>query len=159
VRRGGSDRSSQFPLFYLVRDSLDTVERADTGTYQRADPGWMEPLPPIAENWEAARRAANRTSRSQSAFQEDAAKPKSTIFSTPWRFLQNTLLPWYRRTRAATKIVAENIVMGKPGCACRVHVTCINILVTCSFVYLFIETFTIAFLPASMDFAAVVFEL
>jgi hypothetical protein len=119
----------------------------------------MEPLPPIAENWEAARRAAGRTSRSQSAVKEDAVKQKSTIFSTPWKFLQNTLLPWYRRTRAATKIVVENIVMGKPGCACRVHVTCINILVTCSFVYLFIEAFTVAFLPASMDFAAVVFEL
>lgn len=137
------------------------MERADTGARQRADPGWMEPLPPFAENWEAARRAAVRTRRSQSEAQQDVAnKQKRTLLLlTPWRLIQSTLLPWYGRTRASVKVVAENIVMGKPGCACRIQITCINLLVLCSFVYLFIETFTVAFLPASMDFAAIVAEL
>jgi hypothetical protein len=119
----------------------------------------MEPLPPFAENWEAARRAAGRTVRSQAQVKDDTVKPKNSILITPWRLIQSTLLPWYRRTRASAKMLTENIVMGKPGFACRLHFTCINLLVACSFVYLFIEAITVAFLPASLDFAAIVFEL
>jgi hypothetical protein len=135
------------------------VERADTGTFQRADPGWMEPLPPFADNWAAAHRAAGRTVRSQSEVKEDNVKQKNMILLTPWRLIQSTLMPWYRRMRASTKVLAENIVMGKPGWACRIHFTCINLLVMCSFVYLFIEPVTLAFLPAYLDYAAIVFEL
>lgn len=119
----------------------------------------MEPLPQYSENWEAAMRAAQRTSRSQAEIKEDIVKQQRSLLLTPWRCIESTLLPWFRRTRATAKIMAENLVTGKPGWACRVHVTVINLLVVCSFVYLFIEAFAIAFLPPSLDFAAAFTEL
>jgi hypothetical protein len=134
--------------------------RLDTGTCQRADPGWMEPLPPHAENWEAAQRAAKRTIQSQAEVLNDDVKYHREIFLlTPWRFIQSALCPWYRGTRAAAKMLAENILWGKPGCACRVHITFINLLVLASFIFLFIETFSLAFLPESLDHAVAIVEL
>lgn len=133
-----------------------TVVRADTGSEQRADPPWMEPIRDL-EGMEAAMRAAQRTRRSESNVARQPNDHRgfltwvSDLVSWPLHFFQDKVIPCYVHTRRAAKVVLEHLLNGAPGYACRTRVTCINLLVICSFVFLFIDAFSIAYLPARLD--------
>ena len=139
-----------------------TVVRADTQSEQRADPGWMEPIR-NAEAVDAAFVAASRTARAlaESAHLEaekrGPLKRMSDAFMSimfwPARFVTKGLIPTYQRTRTVFKDVMKHVLYGDEGYACRFHFTGINLLVICSFIYLFIEVIGLAFLPARMDYA------
>jgi hypothetical protein len=149
-----------------------TVRRLDTGTEQRADSGWMEPLKAFdggIEAIEAALNAAHRTKRSAAEEVNHVShhdglflrcvKGLSGCLSWPAQFARTSLIPFYRDFRAGTKDFVASTLHGDSGYAYRVSCTSINFLVLCSFIYLFIQPLSLAFMPAEMDFGVAVMEL
>jgi hypothetical protein len=141
-------------------DRYYTVERADTGTEQRADSGWMEPLTdPYAID--AASRAAKKTVRStqdkpedvleETGFFHDCMDMFVDILSWPHDFFVSTLLPFYIRLRSGLKRIVTLLLHGDAPFSCKLRVTGINLLVLCSMAFLFLEVINIAFLPADLD--------
>eukprot|EP00934_Nitzschia_sp_Nitz4_P008652 Nitzschia sp. Nitz4//scaffold11_size288233//230845//235511//NITZ4_000808-RA/size288233-snap-gene-0.61-mRNA-1//-1//CDS//3329534176//8642//frame0 len=141
-------------------DRYYTIVRADTGTEQRADSGWIEPLQdPVGI--EAASRAATRTVRSAQEKPPEEMEEVGylrgvfdcffDILSWPAEFGRSTLHPWYRRLRTNAKYVVSQFVYGEAPFACQLQFTGINFLVLCSFAFVFLETFSLAFLPADYD--------
>jgi len=121
----------------------------------------MEPLRNPA-GIEAARRAAEKTGR---AMKEQADDVKDTdgfgqvalnvvlvIFALPLRFAMK-LIPWYKRSRAHAKVQVTHLLYGESSYACRFRLTGINVLVMCSFIFLFFENVKLAFFPARWDHA------
>lgn len=141
-------------------DRYYTVVRADTGTQQRADSGWMEPLVD-SECIAAAMVAAKKTVRStqdkpeevleEAGFFQDCMDTCLDILSWPSDFATSTLLPFYRRLRLATKMLATQLLLGDSPFSCKIRVTGINLLVLCSIAFLFLEVANLAFLPADFD--------
>jgi hypothetical protein len=123
--------------------------------------GWIEPLnDPLGI--EAASRAAKRTVRStgqdqdieqedEAGYLQDQLDRLIDLISWPADFCQSTMLPWYRKKRANAKQQVTHLVYGYAPFACKLRVTGINILVFCSFVFLFLEVINLAFLPANFD--------
>ncbi|GKY91659.1 hypothetical protein MPSEU_000137800 [Mayamaea pseudoterrestris] len=142
-----------------------TVRRHDTGTEQRADPQWMEPCAGGSAGLEAAEEAAKRTTRAVANTDEELKKDirmasRLELVMEWWdRFVVYNLIPWFVDTRKSAKTVATHVLTGERGYGCRIKLTCINLLVFCSFIYLMIEPFTYAFLPPSKDRASAVLEL
>jgi hypothetical protein len=141
-------------------DRYYTVERADTGTQQRADSGWMESLTD-PYGIEAASGAAKRTTRStqdkpEEIFEETGVLQNCmdtfmNILSWPSDFFMSTLLPFFRKLRLATKRLLTQLLLGDAPFSCKFRVTGINLLVLCSITFLFLETINLAFLPADLD--------
>eukprot|EP00429_Kryptoperidinium_foliaceum_P039921 CAMPEP_0176166240 /NCGR_PEP_ID=MMETSP0120_2-20121206/85020_1 /TAXON_ID=160619 /ORGANISM="Kryptoperidinium foliaceum, Strain CCMP 1326" /LENGTH=1393 /DNA_ID=CAMNT_0017503773 /DNA_START=61 /DNA_END=4240 /DNA_ORIENTATION=- len=137
-------------------DRYYTVVRADTGTEQRADSGWIEPLNDPA-GIEAASQAAKLTVRSaqdkpveaaeESGYLQDVWECLLDSASWPRDFVKSTLMPWYMMQ----KNKASQMLYGDAPFACRIHVTGINFLVFCSTLFLFLEVINLAFLPATYD--------
>lgn len=141
-------------------DRYYTVERMDTGTEQRADSGWMEPLTdPYAI--EAASRAAKKTVRSTQDKAEEVLEETGVfhecmdmfvgVLSWPHHFFVSTLFPFYKRLRSALKRMVTLSLNGDAPFSCKLRVTGINLLVSCSMAFLFLEVINVAFLPADMD--------
>ncbi|GAX12010.1 hypothetical protein FisN_8Lh104 [Fistulifera solaris] len=129
-----------------------TVTRMDTGSQQRADPGWMEPIKdPRAI--ERALRAARRTPRSQDAPKAETPGLWFWLAVSPLHFLTTKALPFYKHTKRSTKRLVESIVHGKDGYELRFRCTAINFLVLCSLIYLFVDVVALAFLSTETDFA------
>ena len=111
---------------------------------------------------EAATRAAHQTGQSADDLDRSHVSAGGSLgclancLLMPVRFAKNRLVPWYRRARAATKEQVALILYGDSPFYCRFRVTGINLLVICSFIYMFIEVVNLAFLPASSDFTVVV---
>jgi hypothetical protein len=141
-------------------DRYYTVERADTGTQQRADSGWMEPLSD-PDGIEAASRAAMRTTRSTQDKPEEVLEETGAwqncfdtfmdIASWPSDFFLSTMLPLFRKLRLALKRLLTQLLLGDDPFSCKLRVTGINLLVLCSIAFLFLETINLAFLPADLD--------
>jgi hypothetical protein len=142
-----------------------TVRRFDTGTEQRADSGWMEPIKEQA-GIEAAMDAARRTTRSaaedvdhvmrNNGMVQQVGMVLSGCVSWPARFSRTTLRPFYKDFRVGAKKIATSSLHGDKGYAYRVSCTSINFLVLCSFTYLFLEPISLAFLPPEYDFGCAV---
>lgn len=141
-------------------DRYYTVVRADTGTEQRADSGWIEPLNDPA-GVDAATRAAKLTVRSaqdkpveileEAGYLRDAWDLFMDVIAWPADFSRITLLPWYRMQRKNAKDRVAQLLFGDAPFACRIHITGINFLVLCSFWFLFMESINLAFCSASLD--------
>ena len=110
---------------------------------------------------EAATRAASRTVRS---IQEKPIEEKEEtgylnhvtdciidMMSWPADFARQKMVPWYRNQRARTKEHVTRLMFGSAPFACEFRITGINLLVFCSFVFLFLEVINLAFLPANFD--------
>ena len=142
-----------------------TVRRHDTGTEQRADPQWMEQCVGGTVGIEAAEAAAKRSTRAANDANEQAKKVqhKSTRLASalawPIRFATETMIPSIVFMKNTAKLFMYNMLTGEKGYGCRFKLTCINVLVLSSFIYLMIEPFTYAFLPASMDRSSAILEL
>lgn len=148
-------------------DRYYTVIRADTGSEQRADSGWMEPINEPAA-LEAAERAARRTGRSAARDAEEehpsgvwssCTDCGKAIVSWPARFAKTKVVPAYTMVRTKTKEQVAHVLYGDSPFACKIRLTIINLLVICSFVYLFIEVAALAFFPANWDFVVAVIGL
>lgn len=137
-----------------------TVVRLDTECEQRADPGWMEPIYSV-QALEIAQQAARRTERSEAEkpSQHDKGKSLKERIRVPIQFVNEKLIPLYKRSRQAAKVLIANLLSGENGYNCRCRITCINLLVLCSAIYLFVEVITVGFLPSSWDYAMVILEL
>ena len=116
----------------------------------------MEPIK-SSVGIEAALRAALQTSRTAV---ETEIKPKddpnpwcSALLAWPAKFLKETMVPFYRRTRATCKRHVTSLLYGNSPYACKLHATGINLLVSCSFIYLFLEVVSLSFFSADTDFA------
>jgi hypothetical protein len=141
-------------------DRYYTVERADTGTEQRADTGWMEIIDD-PHGIEVAARAARKTLRSTQDKPEELVEATGVlqdfldlmmdILAWPREFLDKTLIPLYRRLRRGAKIIMTQLLWGESPFSCRVRLTGINILVLCSIAFLFLEVINLAFLSADLD--------
>lgn len=122
--------------------------------------GWIEPLNDPA-GVEAATRAARLTVRSaqdkpieqleENGYLQDAWDLLLDVVSWPADFSRMILLPWYRRQRTNAKQRVTGLLFGDDPFACKLHVTGINLLVLCSFMFLFMEDVNLAFLPPSYD--------
>lgn len=147
-------------LHFEEDDRYYTVIRADTGSEQRADSGWMEPLSDPT-GVEAAYRAAKRTFRSQSdqvvemmeetGYIHDLFGCLMDAVAWPAFFFRNSILPGYRTMRMRAKIRVSQVLYGDSPFACRIRVTGINFLVVCSLVFLFLEVANLAFVPPHLD--------
>jgi hypothetical protein len=119
----------------------------------------MEPLRNPA-GVEAARRAAEKTGlamkeqaevqHSPDTIRQVALNAALVIFALPLRFAM-TLVPWYKEFRANAKVQATHLLYGDSRFACRFRLTGINILVACSFGFLFFENVKLAFFLAEWD--------
>jgi hypothetical protein len=145
-----------------------TVKRFDTNTEQRAEGGWLEPIKDLAAI-EAAIYAAHRTTRS-AAEDDDHVVRHDGLFQQvvmvlsgcvlwPAHFARTTLRPFYRDFRLCAKEIATSTIHGEKGFAYRVSCTSINVLVLCSFTYLFLEPISLAFLPCDYDYGVAITEL
>lgn len=122
--------------------------------------GWMEPLND-PEAIVAATLAAAKTMRSsldtpieeedEHGYFQDFIDCFLDSISWPADFAQSTLIPWYRKQRENTKRQVTSVLYGDAPFSCRVRITSINILVFCSLLFLFLEVFNLAFLPARAD--------
>ena len=132
-----------------------TVTRMDTGSDQRADPGWMEP---IKDLWaiENAMSAAQRTPRSQDAPKADKSGRLFWLAMSQMRLFALKALHFYKSARKSVKVLVENVVHGKDGYEMRFRCTAINLLVLCSLIYLFIDAVVLAFLSTDSDYAVTV---
>jgi hypothetical protein len=142
-----------------------TVRRNDTGADQRADPQWMEQLRGGLAGLEAAEEAAKRTGR---LAEELDGQPRevhglcywlTALVYWPFQFIVETLIPFLIFLRSASKSFLTNLIRGNKRYGCRTNITCINWLVLVSFIFLYIEPFTMAFLPAQLDFASAIVEM
>jgi hypothetical protein len=144
-----------------------TVVRADTSTEQRCDAAWMEPITD-SDGMEAALRAAQRTGLS--AEDDIESEEEFGILVTcglrlldveAWciECFKTQVVPFYQRMRAAAKEQVGHMLYGDRPFACRMRFTGVNMLVSCSFVFLFLEQVVLAFVPARMDFAFTVVAL
>jgi hypothetical protein len=122
--------------------------------------GWMEPIN-NTEGIEAARLAAVKTIRST---QDKPAEEKEVlgcmhksmnfvidIMMWPADFAQLTMVPMYRKQRNNVKKYVKKLLFGNSPFFCKIRITGINLLVFCSFVFLFLEVVNLAFLPAHVD--------
>jgi hypothetical protein len=145
-----------------------TVKRFDTETEQRADSLYLEPIKNIA-GIEAAMHAARHTKRSAAEDVDHVVRHEglfqqvvmvlSCCVSWPAHFARTTLRPFYRDCRLGAKEFATSTMHGDKGFAYRVSCTSINVLVLCSFSYLFLEPISLAFLPSDYDYGVAITEL
>lgn len=178
VGGGNTEAQRQGPFSYVLATVTNvhfdederyyTVRRFDTGSEQRADSAWMEPIKESA-GIEAAIHAAHRTTRSAAEdvhhvvrhdglFQQ-VVMVLSGCVSWPAHFARTTLRPFYRDFRRGAKEIATSTMHGDKGYAYRVSCTSINVLVLCSFTYLFLEPISLAFLPGDYDYGVAITEL
>jgi len=161
--QGGNFEEQQGPFVYVLATvqkvhfdediKYYTVARADTGTLQRADTAWMEQCK-SPEGIESALRAARETSWSMADVKKTNKESMSferlvAFISWPIRFHKNKLVPFYRKFRSELKELASSLLFGDSPFSCSLRCTGINLLVICSFIYLFLETATLAFFPST----------
>lgn len=118
----------------------------------------MEPLTDY-HGIEAATRAAQQTGRS-TVDRPPSARETGGILALsnrPVHFLRDKIIPWCQTAREATKERVRHIIWGDAPFYCTLRLTTVNILVMCSFVYMFIEVTALAFFPASWDYGVAVF--
>jgi hypothetical protein len=139
-----------------------TIVRMDSGTEQRADPGWMVPCGSEAAV-ERARAAAQRTATTRNAAVEPPAtrrRRSSTGVFGVWVVAR--WIPGVAKSRAAVKRILQNLMHGRNDddhdntskddrFVLRMQCTAINALVGCSFVFLFLDVVALAVLPAELD--------
>jgi len=134
-----------------------TVARLDCGVEQRAYTAWMEPITsPIAV--ESATRAALQTGSSEAKNEDSEKEDKVSIFhrlsvvlAWPVHFANETAIPLFRLARAKAKTEIALILFGSNPYSCKIRATGINLLVLCSFIYLFLDVITLAFFPPEAD--------
>lgn len=119
----------------------------------------MEPIKSIGAV-EAATRAAHQTSRSEfekeTSEKEDKVSWISVAMQWPVKFMRETVVPMIRRVRASAKHQVTMILYGSNPYSCKLRATGINLLVICSFMYLFLEAIALAFFPSASDFTVAV---
>jgi hypothetical protein len=112
---------------------------------------------------DAATRAARQTSRSE--FEKDTSEKEdktswiSAALTWPVDFAKGTVIPMLRKARSTAKEQVALILYGSNPYSCKIRATGINVLVLCSFTYLFLEVIALAFFPPSADFAIHVITL
>ena len=169
--KGRTEAEKQGPFKYLICTVVQvhfdederyyTVRRGDTETEQRADPSVMHPISNEAAI-EMAFRAAKRSRRNDAELSARGVEEQNFLRSFrewPIRFYRNRLVPWYRKTRARVKVVSAHLLQGDTGYAFKIRLTGINFLVLCSFIYLFDDVFTLAFLSPDLDYESAVVGL
>ncbi len=87
----------------------------------------------------------------EAGYLQDAWDLFIDIVSWPADFSRITLLPWYHMQRTNAKERVTQLLFGDDPFACKVQITGINLLVICSFLFLFMEQVNLAFLPPSYD--------
>jgi hypothetical protein len=139
-----------------------TVKRHDTDTEQRADPQWMELCLGGLAGLHAAEEAAKRTGKAAENFDDQPKRARglfSVILEWPMDFMRGALIPCLIHLRSSAKVILHKLLTGDKGYGCRFKLTCVNLLVLCSFTYLLIEPFTYSLLPASLDRASMIVEM
>ena len=105
---------------------------------------------------EAATRAAQQTAQSESEKvpleKEDKISGITAILRWPVVFANETIKPLGRAAHAKAKEHVELILYGRGPYWCKIRATGINFLVFCSATYLFLDSVSLAFFPASTDF-------
>lgn len=128
---------------------------------RRTELAWMEPLTDY-HGIEAATRAAHETGRSTNA-RPASTREKGGVASfldatllRPVKFVKNSVVPWYQAKRVDAKEKVRHMLWGDAPFYCKFRITGVNILVLCSFVYMFIEVTALAFFPAHWDYGVAV---
>lgn len=111
---------------------------------------------------EAATRAAQQTGFSevdleQSTREKDGCGTRFVAcLLIPINFVNDTIVPWYQEKRSEVKEHVRHVLWGDAPYFCNFRITGVNILVTCSFIYMFIEVLSLAFFPPRWDFGVAV---
>ena len=117
----------------------------------------MEPLTDY-HGIEAATRAAQETGRSATDRPPSARETHGirALSVKPINFVRETVVPWCYAAREATKERVRQVIWGDEPFYCTVRITTVNLLVACSFVFMFIEVTSLAFFPAGWDYGVAV---
>lgn len=163
---GPTEKQREGPFHYVIctvtvvhfdeDERYYTVRRGDTGGEQRADPNVMHPITD-EDAIQAAFKAAKMTIRSGAKITKSEVHQQGTLH-LPVAFYEKKFIPFYRQVRSRAKVELTQILVGAK-CAFEFQFTGINLLVLCSFVYLFNEIVTLSFLPSSYDFGSAVLGL
>jgi hypothetical protein len=135
--------------------------RADTGTSQRADDEWMEPLK-TARGEAAARRAATHFEDSHDNVENDSNHSHDPLyilfvpFIWLWRCIyHNCVEKCLRFTRRQAKLFLN----GAPPYSCSSDFTMVNFFVLCNIWMVFMDQARLAFFPPSADFPLAIVDL
>ena len=136
-----------------------TVIRGDTGTEQRAEAAWMEPILEEA-GMQAAMRASKVTAASLADHVQGTDGNRRENAFQAWT---GTFAEWlqgvYQKNRLRAKILIRKILQGDSGYGFKIRLTWINFLVLCSFIFFFLDVIALAFLSHESDYAVAVVEL
>ncbi len=118
---------------------------------------WMEPLEDY-HGIEAATRAAQETGLSSTDRPTSARETHAirALSVKPINFVRETVVPWWRTNREAAKERVREVIWGDEPFYCTLRITTVNLLVGCSFVFMFIEVTALAFFPARWDYGVAV---
>jgi class 3 adenylate cyclase len=131
-----------------------TVMRADTGTSQRADDEWMEPLK-TARGEAAARRAASHFEDSHDNVENDSNHSHDALyilivpFIWLWRCIYHNCV---EKCLRFTRRQANLFLNGAPPYSCSSDFTMVNFFVLCNIWMVFMDQARLAFFPPSADF-------
>jgi hypothetical protein len=133
-----------------------TVRRCDTGSEQRDDPGFMERIRD-EHAIEAAFRAAKRSKRTMHDLIGPVRVKKTWLQQMTsngracWKSMLQRVVPFYVSSRNAAKAEVKAILQGDGAYGLSCHFSGVNFLVLCSFIFLFLDVFALAFLPSRSD--------
>ena len=130
-----------------------TVRRCDNDKEQRADQAYMEAIGD-EDAVEVALRAAQRTEKETKPSGRVEHERRCSEWYRHW--VEELLVPWYRRKRMSAKTFVKHMMNGDHGYAINLSFTSINLLVLCSFIFLFLDVLTISLLSAEWDSASAV---
>jgi hypothetical protein len=166
---GKTESQKQGPYLYVLCKVMQvhfdederyyTVRRCDTGSEQRADPGFMERIRDDSAI-EAAFQVAKRSKRAMHdrvgpvRVEKTFLQRMTSNCGACWKSMLQRVVPFYISSRNAAKVQVKAILHGDDRYGLSCHFSGVNFLVLCSFIFLFEDVFALAFLPSGTDRAA-----
>ena len=160
-----------------VATSYCTVERCDTGTLQTVRSDWKVELLEDAVAIRAAMAAARTGNGNNENPYSDGYRGSSTLMSVESaaaatnqtgkaraffakfkKSMASNVIPPLRRLKLAAKAIATQLVQGKAPFSCKIRITGTGFVAVCSALFLFLQSFRLAWMPARMDDAFEVVE-
>jgi hypothetical protein len=143
-----------------------TVRRFDTGSEQRADPGYMEPIRD-ADAIEVALGAAQRRSLADPTGGAVTGHYAAGLCHCRWIqaataamvHVLRRVVTVYTQSRRTAKTLLQRWLHGENGYACTMRFSGINFLVLCSLIFLFYDVLPLIFLSKNLDQACTILGL
>ena len=126
------------------------IQRADSGNFERAEAAWFIPIIDGSDGAQAAAAAAQGLSLTSRALRRrnSATKYLDKVTDSCRHCTQG-----FQNLIQVCKKQVKRVLLGMRPFSCTIQLSSINILVVCSFIFLFGDQTVLAFLPSSADHA------